>query len=46
MESAWVDKWFDEWFLVAVGLTAVGVWVGKKMGEGDDWDGDMGGKRM
>lgn len=52
-EMGWVDSWFEGWFLGGVGVTALGIWVGRKLGgdewggEGEDWDdGDIeGGKR-
>jgi hypothetical protein len=46
-EMAWVDAWFERWFLGGVGLTVGGIWLGKKLGGGgggvggagfDDWD--------
>jgi hypothetical protein len=42
LEGRFVEAWFESWFLVAVGLTAVGILVGRKVGNGDDdWeDGD------
>ena len=48
-EMSWVDAWFEGWFLGGVGVTAVGVWVGRGVG-GEEWDdgeeGDVeGGKR-
>lgn len=51
LEAKWVDRWFEGWFLIAVGLTAVGIWVGRKLGGGewddDVWDGDIEmGKRL
>jgi hypothetical protein len=51
LEPRFVEGWFEGWFLVAVGLTAAGIWVGRKLGGGDDgWDdydddGRGGGKR-
>lgn len=36
-EMGWVDGWFDGWFLSGVGVTAVGIWVGRKIG-GEEWD--------
>lgn len=48
-EMGWVDRWFEGWFLSGVGVTVVGVWVGKKVGGDEEewWDeGDVeGGKR-
>jgi hypothetical protein len=46
LDSWWVDAWFDRWFLVGVGATALGIWAGRKFGvqtDGgfDDWD-DLG----
>ncbi|KYK61852.1 G-protein coupled receptor [Drechmeria coniospora] len=44
-----VDGWFEGWFLAGSALTALGIWVGRKL-EGDDWDEygaeAMGAKRM
>ncbi|KAL8823093.1 MAG: hypothetical protein Q9191_006184, partial [Dirinaria sp. TL-2023a] len=39
-ELGWVDGWFEGWFLGGVAVTVVGVWVGKKLGRGEDdwWD--------
>lgn len=34
LEPGFVDRWFEGWFLVASGLTALGIWVGRKMGAG------------
>jgi hypothetical protein len=53
LEALFVETWFEGWFLVAVGLTAVGIWLGRKFGSGagmddDSWDDDGksgGGKR-
>jgi len=39
--DAWfVEHWFESWFLVAVGLTATGILVSRKVGSSDwdDWD--------
>ncbi|CAF9919069.1 MAG: hypothetical protein HETSPECPRED_003936 [Heterodermia speciosa] len=50
-EMGWVDSWFEGWFLGGAGVTALGIWVGRKLGGGEwemeDWeDGDVeGGKR-
>ncbi|MCJ1442358.1 MAG: hypothetical protein MMC23_002852 [Stictis urceolatum] len=38
-DMMWVDGWFEEWFLGGVGVTVLGVWLGKKIA-GDDWDED------
>ncbi|GAB7363108.1 hypothetical protein MBLNU230_g3399t1 [Neophaeotheca triangularis] len=32
LEGKFVEGWFESWFLVAVGLTAVGILVGRKVG--------------
>lgn len=32
LEPAWVDRWFEGWFLGAVMLTAGGIWIGRKVG--------------
>ena len=47
-QSGWVDGWFDGWFLGGVGVTFVGIWMGRKIGgvgeldEMDDYgEGDL-----
>ncbi|EME88591.1 uncharacterized protein MYCFIDRAFT_209852 [Pseudocercospora fijiensis CIRAD86] len=41
LEGRFVEGWFESWFLVAVGLTATGILVGRKVGgNDDDWDDD------
>ncbi|KAI4254912.1 MAG: hypothetical protein L6R42_006997 [Xanthoria sp. 1 TBL-2021] len=37
-QSGWVDGWFDGWFLGGVGVTIVGLWIGKKIGGAGEWD--------
>ncbi|KAL8861537.1 MAG: hypothetical protein Q9178_002061 [Gyalolechia marmorata] len=38
-QSGWVDGWFDGWFLGGVGVTIVGIWLGRKFGgTGGEWD--------
>lgn len=37
---SWVDGWFERWFLGGVVITAVGIWVGRKVGGSSDWDED------
>ena len=52
LEPVWASKWFDGFFIVAVLLTAQGIWVGRKIGgsgawDDDSWDGDVEmGKRL
>lgn len=46
LEPVWASKWFDGFFIVAVLLTAQGIWVGRKLGgsgawDDDTWDGDV-----
>jgi len=47
LEASFVDKWFESWFLFAVVITSMGIFVGKKLGgssgDWDDWEdyGDM-----
>lgn len=36
-EMGWVDGWFDGWFLSGVGVTVVGIWIGRKIRDGE-WD--------
>lgn len=43
LEPAFVDRWFEGWFLLASALTMVGIWIGRQiggsgMGEWDDWE--------
>ncbi|KAK8192700.1 hypothetical protein M8818_007872 [Zalaria obscura] len=40
LEGRFVEGWFESWFLVAVGMTAVGILISRKVGNGDwdDWD--------
>ncbi|PVH72633.1 hypothetical protein DL98DRAFT_502133 [Cadophora sp. DSE1049] len=38
LEPGLVERWFDGWFLVASLGTAVGIWVGRKVGGRGDWD--------
>ncbi|KAF2859921.1 hypothetical protein K470DRAFT_258446 [Piedraia hortae CBS 480.64] len=45
LEKRFVEAWFEYWFLVAVGLTAVGIWIGRKL-NGDDDDDDNEGKEV
>lgn len=33
-----VDSWFEGWFLLGSLLTGVGLWMGKKFGNDEDWD--------
>lgn len=41
LEGRFVENWFESVFLVAVGLTATGILVGRKVGgNDDDWDDD------
>lgn len=37
---SWVDGWFERWFLCGVVITAVGIWVGRKVGGNTDWEED------
>jgi hypothetical protein len=39
LEPAFVEMWFEGWFLVASAATAAGIWVGRSLSRGDwDWD--------
>ena len=40
VEMGWVDSWFEGWFLTASALTAAGIFLGRKLGGGSDWDDD------
>ncbi|KAH7139230.1 Abscisic acid G-protein coupled receptor-domain-containing protein [Dendryphion nanum] len=37
LEPAFTEKWFEGWFLMASALTALGLWVGKRV-QGQGWD--------
>lgn len=37
---AWIDGWFERWFLGGVILTVAGIWMGRKIGGSDDWEED------
>lgn len=39
LEPAFTERWFEGWFLTAVALTALGLWVGKRL-RGQGWDDD------
>ena len=43
----WVDRWFEACFLVGVAVTSLGIWIGRKLKDDDDyWETDVeGGKR-
>lgn len=50
LQPKFVESWFESWFLVAVGVTAVGILVGRKVGGGaraadEEWD-DLEGVEM
>jgi hypothetical protein len=43
LDSWWVERWFEGWFLISATGTAIGIWLGRKFGAGlgnglDDWD--------
>ncbi|GAB7346210.1 hypothetical protein MBLNU457_4945t1 [Dothideomycetes sp. NU457] len=38
LDARFVEHWFESWFLVAVGLTATGILVSRKVGSSSDWD--------
>ncbi|KAF2458041.1 Abscisic acid G-protein coupled receptor-domain-containing protein [Lineolata rhizophorae] len=37
LEPRFVEAWFEGWFLAVSGLTAVGIWIGRKV-RGSGWD--------
>lgn len=39
LEPAFTERWFEGWFLTASALTALGLWVGKRL-RGPAWDDD------
>lgn len=40
-EMSWVDGWFERWFLGGVVITVAGIWLGRRIGGGDEWDDDF-----
>jgi hypothetical protein len=40
LQPGFVDRWFEGWFLIAVAVTALGIWLGRKFGDGqwEEWD--------
>ncbi|KAK4189539.1 Abscisic acid G-protein coupled receptor-domain-containing protein [Podospora australis] len=48
LEPGFVDRWFEGWFLLASLMTALGIWIGRKVSggfEGEEWD-EFGGEEM
>ncbi|RVX65776.1 hypothetical protein B0A52_10382 [Exophiala mesophila] len=43
LEPAWVQKWFDGFFMLAVVATTVGVFLGRQISGPAVWDDDVGG---
>ncbi|KFX94768.1 hypothetical protein V490_04173 [Pseudogymnoascus sp. VKM F-3557] len=46
VDAGFVERWFEGWFLVGGGATALGIWGGRRLGEGegegwDDYGGDL-----
>ena len=39
-DMQWVDGWFELCFLSGVVVTCIGIWLGRKIGLGDEWDED------
>jgi hypothetical protein len=46
LEGKFVESWFENWFLVAVSLTAVGILIGRKVGSADEDSDDLEGVEM
>ena len=42
LEPRWIQKWFDGWFMTAVTLTALGVFLGRQLGGSNMFDDDAG----
>lgn len=38
LEPGFVERWFDGWFLLASFGTAIGIFLGRKIGGREDWD--------
>lgn len=49
LSPGFVDGWFEGWFLLGSLGTAIGIWVGRKLGGDEEWDDfgmeEMGAKR-
>ncbi|KAF3042453.1 hypothetical protein E8E12_009654 [Didymella heteroderae] len=39
LEPSFTERWFEGWFLAASGVTAVGLWAGRRL-KGSEWDDD------
>ncbi|KAG6258135.1 hypothetical protein E4U24_003211 [Claviceps purpurea] len=47
LSPAFVDRWFETWFLLGSLLTGLGIWMGRKlMRFGDEWEDDLGMEEM
>ncbi|KAI9719684.1 MAG: hypothetical protein M1828_006116 [Chrysothrix sp. TS-e1954] len=42
LDAAFVERWFEGWFLAACGVTAAGIWVGRKVVGVAEWEEDCG----
>ncbi|KAI5198479.1 hypothetical protein E4T39_06765 [Aureobasidium subglaciale] len=38
LEGRFVEAWFESWFLIAVVMTSIGVFVSRKIGSSADWE--------
>lgn len=41
LDTAFVEKWFEGWFLGVCFVTAAGIWLGRKIGGAGEWDDDF-----
>ncbi|KAF1932563.1 uncharacterized protein M421DRAFT_244446 [Didymella exigua CBS 183.55] len=39
LEPSFTERWFEGWFLAVSGMTAIGLWAGKRL-KGSEWDDD------
>ncbi|KIX02285.1 uncharacterized protein Z518_08224 [Rhinocladiella mackenziei CBS 650.93] len=42
LEPAWVQRWFDGFFMLAVAATTVGIFLGRQISGGASWEDDTG----
>lgn len=40
LDTAFVERWFEGWFLAVCAVTTLGIWVSRTVGSGDEWDDD------
>lgn len=38
LEPTFVDRWFESWFLLSSAVTALGIWIGRRIHGGAKWE--------